>query len=153
MKIESTRFGTVEVDEKDVLCFEHGMLGFPEERRFAFIAYTEESPFAFLQALNSPELTFMVVDAFQFFGDYQFELEDAIATELGVSPDEPPQILNIVTVPEKTEEMTANLMAPLVINRKSGKARQVVLENPQYSLRQRLFPDGFPKDATSGEGK
>ena len=150
MIIETTRFGSVEVRDEDMLVFEHGLPGFPEEKSFAFIVVDAESPFSFLQSLKDPNLTFLLVNPFLFFKDYEFELDDAIAASLGFAEGDQPQVSSIVTVPESINDMTVNLLAPIVINWKSQKAVQVVLENKQYSTRHRLLPENSPKAA--GEG-
>lgn len=150
MVIESTRFGSLEVEEKDIVQISHGLPGFPEEKAFAFLPYGPDSPFAFLQSVTDPNLTFMLVEPFLFFVDYQFELDDEFAKGLGITEDTPPQIYTIVTVPEKLEEMTANLLAPIVVNWKSRQAAQIILEKTAYTTRHLLFPQGFPKQADKG---
>jgi flagellar assembly factor FliW len=147
MLIHSTRLGELEVSDDMMIDFSYGVPGFPDEKTFVFLPYKEESPFAFLQSTAEPNLTFLVVDSFTFFRDYEFTLPDEIVAELGLSTDNVPQIYNIVRVPEKSEEMTANLLAPIVINMKDRKAMQIVLEMTPYSTRHRLFPDGLPKQS------
>ena len=142
MLIHSTRFGELEVQESQLITFAHGLPGFPDETAFVLLPYDTDSPFAFLQSAGEPNLTFLVVEPFAIFPDYEFKLEDAIVQELGLSPDNLPQVFNIITIPEKTEEMTANLLAPIVINRASRNAAQVVLEKLPYTTRHRLFPAG-----------
>ena len=73
------------------------------------------------------------------------ELADDLAKAIGVSKKMPPQVFAIVTVPEKMEEMTANLLAPIVVNPARRLALQVVLEKVPYTTRHRLFPNGFPE--------
>lgn len=143
MHIESTRFGSLEIDETQLIRFHHGLPGFPENKLFVFLPYQPDSPFAFLQAAEDPDLTFVIVEPFIFFKDYSFDLDDTVATEMGLSADNPPKIYNIVRIPEKTEEMTANLVAPIVINWNAREAMQIVLENSPYTVRHRLFPQGL----------
>ena len=150
MDIKSTRFGDIDVSEEAVLQFSHGLPGFLDEKTFAFLQYQPDSPFAFLQSVNDPDLTFIIVEAFAFFPDYDFDLDDEIAKELGIGDDNSPQIFNIVRIPEKLEEMTVNLLAPIIVNWRSHKAIQHVLEKTSYPVRQRVFPDGIPQQAGKG---
>lgn len=143
MVVKSARFGPLEVDEKDFLRFPEGLPGFADQRAFVFLPYGPESPFAFLQSVTDPDLVFLLVEPFAFFADYQFEIDDTFARRLGLSEKTPPQIFTIVTVPEKPEEMTANLLAPVVVNPRKGMALQIVLEKAPYTTRHRLFPHGF----------
>lgn len=145
MLVRSTRLGDMELSEEQVLYFPHGLPGFLEEREFAYLPHQENNPFTFLQSVTEPDLTFIIVEPFPFFQDYEFELPDELVQELDCSEENPPQIMNIVSVPDSPEEMTANLLAPVVINCRARKAIQVVLEKTKYTTRHRLFPNGFAK--------
>ena len=140
MKIQSTRFGELNVSEDDVIYFSKGLPGFAEEQRFALLPQGEESPFFFLQSTQDPNLTFLLVDPFAFFAEYHFEIDDKLVAQLGLSAEQPPIALCIVNVPQgKMQDMTANLSAPIIINRFARLGRQVVLTDTSYSLRQRLY--------------
>ncbi|MDT8903899.1 flagellar assembly protein FliW [Anaeroselena agilis] len=151
MVIESIRFGSLEVDEHDIIRFPQGLLGFGEEKAFVFLPHGQDSPFAFLQSVSQPELTFFIADPFQFFADYEFELDDDLAGQIGLTADCPLQVFCIVTVADKLEEMTANLLAPVVVNWRERSAVQAVLDRKGYTTRHRLFPDGFPTKPKEGK--
>ena len=153
MVVESVTLGQVEVSDEKILHFNSGVPGFPDEKAFAFLPYETGSPFAFLQSTASPYLIFLVVDPFAFFQDYQFDLSDDLAREMEISLDSPPYVFNIVTIKDKLEAMTANLLAPVVVNWKNREAMQVVLEKSPYTTSHRLFPNGFPEQTGKGEGK
>ncbi|HWQ89287.1 MAG TPA: flagellar assembly protein FliW [Desulfitobacteriaceae bacterium] len=143
MNIESTRFGTLDVKEEQLIRFPQGIPGFPEEKSFVYLQEDRESPFSFLQSATEANLTFLLVEPFQFFSDYEFILEDEVTEELGLTPDNFPDVFLIATVKEKLADMTVNLLAPLIINSCSQLGRQVILEKPEYSIRHKLFPDGL----------
>ena len=150
MIIQSTRFGPLEIAETDIINFPHGIPGFPDEKTFAAVVSDPDSPFSFLQSTTEANLTFLLADPFTFFNDYEFTLDDEVARELGVSPEKPPQIFIIATVKEKLENMTVNLLAPLVINGQGRIGRQIVLDKSDYGTRQPLFPKGLTFQATQG---
>ena len=150
MKIESTRFGELEVAEEQLINFPHGIPGFPDEKSFVYILQDAESPFSFLQSTTEVNLTFLLADPFAFIKDYEFVLEDNIAEELGLSQENPPQVFLIATVKGKLADMTVNLLAPVVVNGINRTGRQVILEKPEYSIRHKLFPDGLPIQPTIG---
>jgi len=150
MRIESTRFGELEVVEEQLFSFPYGIPGFPEEKSFAYILHDEESPFSFLQSTTEANLTFILVDPFAFFKDYEFVLDDEVAQELDMSQENPPQVFLIATVKEKVADMTVNLLAPVVLNRVNRLGRQVILYKTEYSISHKLFPDGLPKEAVKG---
>ena len=76
MFIDSTRLGHVDVSEDNIINFPQGLPGFPDEKTFAFLLYQADSPFAFLQSVKEPDLTFLIVAPFTFFQDYDFEVDD-----------------------------------------------------------------------------
>lgn len=144
MIIHSTRFGDIEVREEKLLHFPNGLPGFQNERKFAFLPNGEYSPFAFLQSATDPDLTFVIVNPFAFFKDYEFTLTDEVLGEIGLSEKMVPDIFNIVRIQGPLESATANLLAPVVINWENHVAMQVVLEKTPYTTRHQLFPNGLP---------
>ena len=76
MKINTTRFGEINVPGVCIVRFENGLPGFVRLKKFALIPYAEESPFYILQSVSNPDLTLLLVDPYRFFNDYVFELED-----------------------------------------------------------------------------
>ena len=150
MIIQSTRFGELTIAETDIINFPHGIPGFPNEKSFVAVDNDPDSPFSFLQSTKKAYLTFLLADPFTFFKDYEFVLDDAVDLELGISEDKPPQVFVIATVKEKLEDMTVNLLAPIVINNQKAIGRQIVLEKTAYGTRHQLFPDGLILQATQG---
>lgn len=150
MLIKSTRFGELNIPDDEILSFPSGLPGFSHEKYFAFLPYESGSPFAFLQSTLDENLSFLVVEPFVFFKEYTFELDDQTIEFLGLAEGNPPRILNIVSVPENLEEMTANLLAPLVVNWEARKAMQLILEKTEFTTRHRIFPNGFTCHAQEG---
>ena len=145
MHVHSTRLGEIEFSETDKITFPDGLPGFADERDFALLP-EPDSPFAFLQSLQEPALTFLLADPFAFFSDYSFQLNDETIAKLALTDANPPQVWCVVTVPEQVVTMTANLLAPLLINRKDNLAIQHVIENAKYTTRHRLFAQNqFPE--------
>ncbi|HWR41474.1 MAG TPA: flagellar assembly protein FliW [Patescibacteria group bacterium] len=153
MLIQSARLGEMEVSDEAVVQFPNGLPGFREMRSFAFIPFGPDSPFSYLQSTADADLMFIVLETFAVFPDYTFEVDDAVAAELGFSLDNAPQTFSIVTIPDQLDQMTANLVAPLLVNWRDRLAVQYVLEQTKYSVKQRIFPNGLPKEPTDETGK
>jgi len=143
MIIQSTRFGELEISEDDIIKFPEGLCGFPYENSFILISHQPDSPFIFMQSVSEPDLTFVMLETFKLSKEYEFTLNDQVVQELNLSTNNPPQIYNIVTTPQKIDEMTVNLLAPIVIDVNHRIAKQVVLENVPYKVRHRLFIEGL----------
>ena len=142
MKYDTIRFGNIEVQEKDVLHFPVGLYGFEKENTFACLPFAPnvESPMEWLQSLQTPRLAFVITDPFLYAPDYSVKLTESEKTEIGFEPGHTLETRVIVTIPENYLEMTANLVAPLVINLTSGLARQFVLTSMEYDTRHFLLP-------------
>ena len=140
MIVQSTRFGELDVPEEQILDFSQGIMGFPEEKRFALMEYKPDSPFYVLQSLSDSDLTFLMITPFAFFNDYEFTMDDALMAEIGVTEDNPPTVFNIATVKDKIENMTVNLAGPVLVNLRDRKAAQWVIEKTQFPTRYPLFP-------------
>ena len=125
MVIETSRFGTVEVDEDRLIDFPKGILGFPAQHKYALIQTGEQSSFYWLQSTDRPELAFVVCDPRLFVPNYRIPIRADELAELGLQDPSGAQVFVIVN---KVEEMlTGNLQGPLVINCETRGARQLVL--------------------------
>jgi flagellar assembly factor FliW len=141
-KVNTLRFGEIEIDEEKIVHFEDGIPAFEEEHEFVIIPYDEESPYVFLQSLATPDLAFLMTMPFVFFPEYEFELDDESQAKLGIEKQEEMLIYSLLTIPGgKVSDMTANLMAPVVINTTNMQARQIVLDKSRYTTKHRLFPE------------
>lgn len=141
-KVNTLRFGEIEVEEEKVVHFEDGIPAFEDEHEFLIIPYDDESPYVFLQSITTPDLAFLMTMPFVFFPDYEFELDDESQNKLGIKTQEDMLIYTLLTIPGgKVADMTANLMAPVVLNQNTMQARQIVLDKSRYTTKHRLFPE------------
>ena len=141
-KVNTLRFGEVEVAEDKIVHFADGIPAFEDEHEFVIVPYDEESPYVFLQSLATPDLAFLMTMPFVFFPDYEFELDDENQEKLKLYRQEDMLIYTLITVNNgKVQDMTANLMAPVVLNTANMQARQLVLDKSGYMTKHRLFPE------------
>jgi flagellar assembly factor FliW len=138
MKIETKYHGTVEVMEKDILHFALGIPGFPDEKAFVVLSL-EDTGLSVMQSAASPEVAFIVTEPFSFFPEYDFKLEEHVVEQLELDSAEHVSVYTILTVREPFEKTTANLQAPVIINTKNRKAKQVILSGSGYETRHPLF--------------
>ena len=141
MKYETARFGSLEIQDPDILVFPDALYGFDQEKEFALLPLDPkiESPMEWLQSLRTRELAFIVTDPFLFVPEYKMVLSDSEQTQLKIESTESVVVRVIVTIPKVHTEMTANLVAPLVINQGKGLAKQVVLTSAEYDTKHSLI--------------
>ena len=141
-KINTDRFGELEIDEKRIIHFKDGIPAFEDEHEFIVLPYDEETPYYFLQSLNKPELAFLLTIPEIFFPDYSAEIDDETVEELKITDSEKILVYALITIPNGSiRYMTANLLAPIVVNLESMQAKQIVMDKSNYTTKHRLFPD------------
>ena len=110
--------------------------GFPEAREFILDPVDEDGgALSILRSTDQAGLEFVVALPEAFFAEYTPELDDATAERLDLHSAEDALVLVILTVAERIEQTTANLMAPIVINRHTGDAVQALLVSSGYDIR------------------
>lgn len=114
-----------------------GLLGFEQFKRYLLTPASE--PFYWLRAENEPSLSFLVACPFRVAEDYAPDIPTEEARSLGIECPDDVVLLNIVTLRGKGRA-TINLKGPIVMNRFSRMARQVIISNAaEYSLQHPLM--------------
>jgi flagellar assembly factor FliW len=138
MKISTTRFGDIEVDDSNVITVLGGIIGFENYYRFVILDFLKDSQFRWLQSLNDPEVAFVICDPWYFFKDYNFELSDEYQNELEIESLDDIVAVAISTIPADITKTTLNLISPIIINLKKMIGKQVILYNSSYSTTHRI---------------
>jgi flagellar assembly factor FliW len=134
-KVKTSRFGEIEIDTDRIVSMTSPFPGFPESSRFILLPNKPDSPFMWLQSLEDSDLAFVIVQAAFLEIDYAPPVPTGVQEELHIKTEKDQEILLILTIPQgKPQEMTANLLGPVIINTKKRLARQIVLDPNQYDL-------------------
>ncbi len=129
----TAKFGEITVDPKKIITMTTPFLGFPESLRFVLRPHGKDSPFVWLQSLDNPELAFVMINPQLLFPTYQPEIPPIILTELEVEETKKLELMVILTIPQgRVEEMTANLLGPVAINKDKQIAKQIPLDPTKY---------------------
>jgi flagellar assembly factor FliW len=136
-KFESPRFGALEVADERVLEFPRGLPGFPECRRFIVMDHDRDTPLRWLQCVDRPEVAFLIVEPQQVLASYGVEIPPHVLAVLGWSDAEhpPDDVIVFVILNACDSALTANLRAPVVVNARTRRAFQLILEDPALSVR------------------
>lgn len=140
MKINTRQFGEIEIDEQKIIHVPLGIPGFRDQKRYVLLQKEETVPFLLFQCMDEPNLSFVVLDPVKIMPGYAIEETDL---EKIVSWDFDKDEIScfvIVTIPNgNPEKMTANFMAPLVINNVKKEGLQLILQNSSYSHQHQLL--------------
>jgi flagellar assembly factor FliW len=109
------------------------MPGFPAHREFVLVRLNEEGLLYAFTSIDDPELRFLVAPPEPFFPEYAPEIEDEVFAALNTK--DPDRLLLMVVITAGVNETTANLLAPIVVDRDSMRAMQVVLNGSGLPVR------------------
>jgi flagellar assembly factor FliW len=109
------------------------MPGFPAHRDFVLVRLNDDGLLYAFTSIQDPELRFLVAPPEPFFPDYAPELEDEVFAALNTK--DPDRLLLMVVITAGVDDTTANLLAPIVVDRDSMRAMQVVLSGSGYPVR------------------
>ena len=139
MLIKTVNFGDLEIPEDKIIDFEEGLPGFPQIRKFAVLEFEDVKPFQYLQALGDPPIALLIINPFLIDPSYEFQLSAMDMEEIQSTQAGGVVIYAVATIPDNPEEATLNLMAPIIINEKVHRGKQVILIDTNYTVRHPLF--------------
>ena len=140
MKIETVRFGEIEIDDKRIFEFALPIIGFSELKKFVILDLNKDNFFKWLQSVEDPSLAFPVVSVFSMNLDYSIDLPDNVIDLLKIKDAESLLVMNIASIPQNNPQgTTINLLAPLVFNVEELLAGQVILSGSGYDISFPLF--------------
>ncbi|AHM55621.1 flagellar assembly factor FliW [Peptoclostridium acidaminophilum DSM 3953] len=136
MKLNTTNFGEINIDESALINFEEGIPGFENVRRFALLQ-DDEMIVDWLQGIDE-DIAFPVINPFAVKEDYEFKIPDADIKKLNIENQEDLLIYSIVVIPDDIKQIRTNLQAPIIINAKIKLGKQIILDD-RYPLRYEFY--------------
>ncbi len=144
MIVKTSRFGDKEVPDEALLTFPEGVIGFRDATRFVMFECSDDGIFKWLQSCDRPELAFVICEANVLVQNYQILIGEKERQVLRLAKPEDAVVCLILVIPEDPMDSTANLLGPLVMNTETRLGMQIVVVNPQYSTRHKLFREALP---------
>ncbi|GBE01028.1 flagellar assembly factor FliW [bacterium BMS3Bbin06] len=125
--VNTSRFGELEVSEDRIVHFPEGLIGFPRLKRYMLLDYKDTS-IQWLQAVDDPDVAFIVATPFLISSGYQFDLPDS-AKEVLSAEDPSGLVVLVILRVEDEKRVIANFHGPLVLNSKNMTGIQLALED------------------------
>ena len=138
MKIQTTRFGEMDIDEAKIITLTEPILGFPDSNKFVLLDNTK-SLFKWLQSTEKKDLAFVMMDPLQIMGNYEVSVAGEFIKDLNLSSLDKAVVLCIVNIANECASVTANLVGPVILNPEKMLAKQVVLLNSSYGLKHSIL--------------
>lgn len=149
MKVRTSRFGELDIDEARIISFTEGILGFSQHRKYALLEHDANTPFRWLQSVENGELAFVVIDPLAVVPDYKAELKPEDIQDISITNLESAVVFCIVNIAKGCASVTVNLLSPIVINTEKMLARQVILFNSLYSIQHDLVAPAEAKKSAA----
>ena len=128
MTIKTRDFGEMQIDEKTILEFASGIIGFENTKRYTLISPLGEDKFPmWLQSIEGTDPCFVVYDPMEIYPDYKFVISDEEMELLKINENAPHRCLAVAIVPDDYRKTTINLRCPIVVNTKDNLAAQIIL--------------------------
>jgi flagellar assembly factor FliW len=127
--------------KEDIITFQEGIPGFESSKHFVLVQDPEYTPFEWLVCTDECRLRFAVINPMLFEPEYAPPMHKEHLHEVGVEKAEDILLYAIVTIRENPRDCTANLCAPVLINRQKKLGKQIILEDSQYSVKEPILKD------------
>ncbi len=134
LQIQTRNFGTLSIDESEVVRFEQGILGFEDVHEYVLLGDPDQTPYFWMQSVDGSDISMIVTDPFALYPDYAVNLDDPEVASLEIANPDRVLTLCVVVIPRDIRQMRANLRAPLIINLENNKGMQAVQDNNDLPL-------------------
>lgn len=141
MKVNTTRFGELTVNNEDIINFSEGLLGFENLSKFFVVDPGDNTLILWLQSIEDASIAFPIIEPKIFKPDYVAKLLPADMASIKLETISDAKIYSILTIPSDITTMSANLKAPIVINNVKKIAKQIVLQDNKLSVKYEMYKE------------
>jgi flagellar assembly factor FliW len=140
--VNTKAYGTIDVDDRQILHFPFGIFGFESLKDFVLLDAVQQ-PFYWLQSIDIKETAFVLINPRVFRKDYKIEVLPGDLEAIGISEgeDENTLLFAIVTIPENQQKMSANLQGPIIVNRDIKTGRQSIALDPKWKTKHYILDE------------
>lgn len=135
-------FGDITIQEDKVITFPTGVFGFEDKTKYVLLSFKdedEESSEDFLMCLQSVEdsgLALIVMNPYYIYPDYDpYQISDKVFGEIALGQVTKHTVTCVAVIRDDFKESTINLKCPIFINLENNLAKQIILEDSDYSMR------------------
>ncbi len=144
LEIDSKDFGKITVNTKQRVMFPDGLYGFESFKEYYILEYDEI--FKCLQSKDDKHTAFIVINPYYFKKDYVLDIDESDYKEIGLENEQEIRkyldLYVIVTIPAvDPNNMTANLLGPIIINSKTQTGKQSLSRNSDYSVKHNILEE------------
>ena len=133
IKVETTRFGTIEVSRDDVYVFPRGIIGFEPLKRYVILNSNKGNSILWLQSVEDPEIAFIISNPKEFITDYELKIPPSCQLLAGLDVKRT-FVFTILYIDKKKKRLYLNILAPLLIDPISKLGIQILTDTPMPTI-------------------
>lgn len=119
--------------------FEQGIPGLEKYKKFEISQIDGNDRFRMITSTQDSNIGFVAISPFEIKKDYEIDLNDEVIKELDIDSPKDVLLLNLITLGKTLEKSTVNLKAPIIINIKNNKGKQLILQEDKYNIKEPLM--------------
>ena len=120
------------------ILFEKGIPGFENYRYFNVIIVEGIKRFYHIVSKEDSNIGFISISPFDIKKDYEIDLDDEFIKELDIKDEKDVLVICLITLGKSLKDSTANLKAPIIINIKNNRGKQLILQDDKYKIKEPL---------------
>ena len=120
------------------ILFEKGIPGFEDYKYFNVKNIKDNEKFYSIVSKEDDNIGFISISPFDIKKDYEIDLDDEFVKELDIKSEKDVLVLCLITLGKTLKDSTANLKAPIIINIKNNRGKQLILQDDKYKIKEPL---------------
>ena len=120
------------------ILFEKGIPGFENYRYFNVNIVEGIKRFYHIVSKEDDNIGFISISPFDIKKDYEIDLDDEFIKELDIKDEKDVLVICLITLGKSLKDSTANLKAPIIINIKNNRGKQLILQDDKYKIKEPL---------------
>lgn len=120
------------------ILFEKGIPGFENYRYFNVNIVEGNKKIYNIVSKEDSNVGFISISPFEIKTDYEIDLDDEFVKELDIKDEKDVLVICLITLGKSLKESTANLKAPIIINIKNNRGKQLILQDDKYKIKEPL---------------
>ena len=120
------------------ILFEKGIPGFEDYKYFNINVIKDNEKFYSIVSKEDDNIGFISISPFDIKKDYEIDLDDEFVKKLNITDEKDVLVLCLITLGKTLKDSTANLKAPIIINIKNNRGKQLILQDDKYKIKESL---------------
>lgn len=120
------------------ILFEKGIPGFENYRYFNVNIVEGNKKIYNIVSKEDSNIGFISISPFDIKKDYEIDLDDEFIKELDIKDEKDVLVICLITLGKSLKDSTVNLKAPIIINIKNNRGKQLILQDDKYKIKEPL---------------